>query len=106
VRDVHGGAGETSVMLALAPDLVRSDLVASAGPPPAPDSVDALIFDRGVTWPWRTDDTRLAQMGIIGDPGAASAERGRAMVEGMIEQARTVFARLLENQSVIGKASR
>ena len=106
LRDVHGGAGETSVMLALAPELVRGDLIASAGPPPAPDSVDALIFDRGVTWPWCTDDPRLAQAGIIGDPGAASAERGRAMLDGMIEQARAAFARLLENQSVMGKARR
>ena len=70
---------------------------------PAPDSVAALIFDRGVTWPWRTDDPRLAQTGIIGDPSAASPERGRAMVEGMMEAAGLVFARLLENQSMVGK---
>jgi creatinine amidohydrolase len=104
--DVHGGAGETSVMLALAPDLVRSDMIASAQHPPARDSVAALIFDRGVTWPWRTDDPRLAQRGIIGDPRGASAERGNAMVDGMIEAARDVFARLLENQSLMGKPAR
>jgi creatinine amidohydrolase/Fe(II)-dependent formamide hydrolase-like protein len=103
VPDVHGGAGETSVMLALAPDLVRRDLIASAQPP-APESVAALIFDRGVTWPWRTDDPRLARMGIIGDPGVASAERGRALVDTMVEEAGGVFARLLENQSLMGKA--
>ncbi len=105
--DVHGGVGETSVMLALAPDLVRGDLIApagaGAGPAPPPTGVDALIFDRGVTWPWRSDDPRLARMGIIGDPGAASAQRGRAMVDGMIEEAQAVFARLLENQSVMRK---
>jgi creatinine amidohydrolase len=104
--DVHGGAGETSVMLALAPDLVRSELIASAEHPPAPDSVAALIFDRGVTWPWRSDDPRLARMGIIGDPGAASAEQGRAMVEAMMAQARGVLARLLENQSFMGMPRR
>jgi creatinine amidohydrolase len=107
--DVHGGTGETSVMLALAPDLVRGDLIAGAGAPagpaPTPASIDALIFDRGVTWPWRSDDPRLAQAGIIGDPAAASAERGRAMVDGMIEEARAVFARLLENQSVMKKTT-
>jgi creatinine amidohydrolase/Fe(II)-dependent formamide hydrolase-like protein len=96
--DVHGGVGETSVMLALAPDLVRVDLIAKAGHPPAPDNVAALIFDRGVTWPWRSDDPRLAQGGIIGDPRGASAEQGSAMVDSMIEQARAVFARLLDNQ--------
>jgi creatinine amidohydrolase/Fe(II)-dependent formamide hydrolase-like protein len=102
VADVHGGAGETSVMLALAPELVRTDLIASAQPP-SPESVAALISDRAVTWPWRTDDPRLARTGIIGDPGTASAERGRAMVERMVEAAGGVFARLLENQSLMGK---
>jgi creatinine amidohydrolase/Fe(II)-dependent formamide hydrolase-like protein len=105
VPDVHGGAGETSVMLALAPDLVRGDMIASAAHSPAGESVAALIFDRAVTWPWRTDDPRLARMGIIGDPAAASAERGSAMVERMVEEARGVFARLLENQSFMGKAA-
>jgi creatinine amidohydrolase len=104
--DVHGGAGETSVMLALAPELVRGDMIASAGHPPAPDGVAALIFDRAVTWPWRTDDPRLAQGGIIGDPREASPERGRAMVERMIAEARGVFARLQENQSFMGKTAR
>jgi creatinine amidohydrolase/Fe(II)-dependent formamide hydrolase-like protein len=104
--DVHGGAGETSVMLALAPDLVRSDMIKDAQHPPAPDGIAALIFDRGVTWPWRTDDPRLAQMGIVGDPREASAERGRAMVESMVEAAGGVFARLLENQSFTGTAAR
>jgi creatinine amidohydrolase/Fe(II)-dependent formamide hydrolase-like protein len=45
-------------------------------------------------------------MGIIGDPGAASAEQGRAMVDDMIDEARAVFARLLENQSVMGRMKR
>jgi creatinine amidohydrolase len=102
VADVHGGAGETSVMLALAPELVRRDMIASAQPP-SPESIAALIFDRAVTWPWRTDDPRLARTGVIGDPAAASVEQGSAMVERMVEAARGVFARLLENQSFMGK---
>jgi creatinine amidohydrolase len=106
VPDVHGGAGETSVMLALAPDLVRGDMIASAAHPPARESVAALIFDRAVTWPWRTDDPRLARTGIIGDPAAASPERGRAMIESMLDEARGVFARLLENQALMAKAGR
>jgi creatinine amidohydrolase/Fe(II)-dependent formamide hydrolase-like protein len=105
VPDVHGGVGETSVMLALAPDLVRRSMMARAEPPPAPDGAAALIYDRAVTWPWRSDDARLARMGIIGDPRGASAEQGRAMVESMVEKAGGVFALLLENQSLMGKTS-
>jgi creatinine amidohydrolase len=101
--DVHGGVGETSVMLALAPDLVRGALMTRAEPPPPPDGAAALIFDRGVTWPWRSDDPRLAQLGIIGDPREATAERGRAMVDSMVEKAGGVFALLLENQSLMGE---
>jgi creatinine amidohydrolase/Fe(II)-dependent formamide hydrolase-like protein len=59
-----------------------------------------------VSWPWRTDDPRLARNGIIGDPAAASPERGRAMLDSMVEEARGVFALLLENQSLMGKAAR
>lgn len=98
--DVHGGADETSVMLALAPELVRRDLIAGAAPP-TDDVIAALIFDRGVTWPWRTDDARLAQGGIIGDPRAASAERGQAMIEAIVEAARGVLARLIANQAAL-----
>ena len=96
--DVHGGVGETSLMLALAPDLVRRDQIAAHGAPPRPDTVAALIFDRGVTFPWRTDDPRLARVGVIGDPAAASAELGQAMLESFVKEARGVLIRLLENQ--------
>jgi creatinine amidohydrolase/Fe(II)-dependent formamide hydrolase-like protein len=96
--DVHGGVGETSVMLALAPELVRADAIASYGAPPRPDAVAALIFDRGASFPWRTDDPRLARAGVIGDPAAASAELGRAMVESFVNEARSALIRLLENQ--------
>jgi creatinine amidohydrolase len=105
IGDVHGGAGETSVMLALAPELVRRNLITSTEPPP-PEGVAALIYDRGVTWPWRTDDPRLARNGIIGDPAAASPERGRAMIETMLAEAAGVFTQLLENQALMGKVGR
>jgi creatinine amidohydrolase/Fe(II)-dependent formamide hydrolase-like protein len=93
--DVHGGRHETSVMLALAPDLVRRDLV--AGFDRKHDAIRALIFDRGTTWPWRTDDPRLAREGVIGDATAASAELGAAIIASVVEEARAVLLRLLEN---------
>lgn len=104
--DVHGGAAETSVMLALAPELVRIDQITGGAAPPSPEGLDALVFDRGVSFPWRSDDPRLAEKGIIGDPSAASAEQGRALIAGMVAAARAVFARLLENQAVMQKRAR
>jgi creatinine amidohydrolase/Fe(II)-dependent formamide hydrolase-like protein len=106
IADIHGGAGETSVMLALAPELVRMGKVAPADPAARQALIAALIFDRGVTWPWRTDDPQLAEAGIIGDPPAASAEMGRAMVESIVGEARGVFERLLENQKLKPKPGR
>jgi creatinine amidohydrolase len=97
--DVHGGIGETSVMLALAPERVRLDLIAHEAADAA--AIRALIFDRGVSFPWRTDDPRLTRNGVIGDPRAATAELGRAMIESMIQEARTVLTRLIENQGLM-----
>jgi creatinine amidohydrolase len=99
--DVHGGTSETAVMLALAPAQVRRDFMAR--PPGAydRDAAGALIFDRGATFPWRTDDPRLAQAGIIGDPQAATPELGEAIIGRVVREARGVLARLKNNQKII-----
>jgi creatinine amidohydrolase len=96
IPDVHGGLGETSVMLALAPQLVRREMISSART--EPDAIAALIFDRGASFPWRTDDPRLAEGGVIGDARAATPELGRAIIDSVVEEARGVLARLSENQ--------
>src|SRR5262245_20386186 len=97
--DVHGGKGETSVMLALAPERVRRDRIGVGGPPDA-KAVQALILERGATWGWRSDDPRLARDGIIGDPSGATAEHGKALIDRMVAAAGEVFGRLLENQKL------
>src|SRR5262249_31140707 len=55
--DVHGGKSETAVMLALAPELVHRELITQPVTAPDREAVRSLIFDRGATFPWRTDDT-------------------------------------------------
>ena len=72
IADVHGGRSETSVMLALTPQLVRRNRIAAGTPLPRPGAVEALIFDRGVSFAWRTDDPRLTATGAIGDAHGAS----------------------------------
>ncbi|MGH6770967.1 MAG: creatininase family protein [Xanthobacteraceae bacterium] len=100
-HDVHGGRSETSVMLALAPDLVRRALIGRAGGPPDPQAVRALIFDRGASFPWRTDDPRLARDGVVGDAAAASADEGNAILGGMVTASGDVFTRLLDNGTLM-----
>jgi creatinine amidohydrolase/Fe(II)-dependent formamide hydrolase-like protein len=103
--DVHGGRSETSVMLALAPHLVRRDLLARSDRVGDSAPVKELIFDRGASFPWRTDDPRLAVQGVIGDARAASAEFGNAIIDGVVEGARGVLRRLLDNQKVMAAAA-
>jgi creatinine amidohydrolase len=102
VVDVHGAKGETSVMLALAPQAVRLDRLARGGPPD-PKAVQALIFERGTSFPWRTDDARLARDGIIGDASAATAAAGEALLERMVVAAGVALERLRENRKLMPK---
>ena len=99
--DVHGGKSETSVMLALAPQRVRRDAMTAATNAPDSDAIAALIFDRGVSFPWRTDDPRLTESGAIGEAHAASREIGEAIIDSVVREARDVLQRLLENQRLM-----
>jgi creatinine amidohydrolase len=96
--EIHGGKDETSVMLALAPELVRRDLIARSKSPKDAATLRALILDPATTWPWSSGDPRFADQGVIGDAATASAEHGQAIVARVIETAAQAFKRLLENQ--------
>lgn len=103
--DVHGAQGETSVMLALAPATVRRDRIGTGGAPD-PRAVQSLIYERGATWGWRSDDERLARDGIIGDPSGATVEHGAALLDCMVAASGEVFTRLLENQKLMQARAR
>lgn len=70
--DVHAGDWETSLMLALNPEVVRQDRI--AGLPPTNLTADDLAV-------WRKGHDHAKQVtpdGYLGDPAAADAARGRA----------------------------
>lgn len=75
-EDVHGGWVETSVLLHLAPDLVRPGR-AEARPPRAP--APSLYPAGPIGWGWKSGD--LADGGWIGRPDLATADLGEALVE-------------------------
>jgi len=90
VRDVHGGWAETSIMLHLAPQLVRRDR-AEAKEALAPA---ASLFPNGpIAWGWKIGD--LAEGGWIGRPDLATADLGMAMVD----HAAAAFAKLLDEMA-------
>jgi creatinine amidohydrolase len=83
---LHGGAVETSLLLHLRPDLVRRDALADF------PSYGAALAARGgllgaekpVGIGWMTQD--LNPQGACGDATAASAERGRALLDHLATQ--------------------
>lgn len=71
--DLHAGRTETSLMLALAPDLVRLDR-AVAGPTPTV----AELVRHGVA--------ALSESGVLGDPTGATAEEGQRLLDALAGQ--------------------
>ncbi len=91
---IHGGANETSLMLHLAPDLVRRDKLANF--PSAAAEVEKrhkalrLEGDLNTGIGWQTQD--LNPLGACGDATAASAEAGRALLEHTAQRLSTLLA--------------
>ena len=77
--DPHAGRTETSLMLALAPEQVRSDRI-EAGPVPPP----AEVVRRGVK--------ALSPNGVLGDPSGADAIEGADLFEQLVAQLRASVA--------------
>ncbi|MFI1868567.1 creatininase family protein [Streptomyces jumonjinensis] len=95
--EVHAGIHETSLMLALAPDHVRTDLLPTEAPPVRHqrEAIRHLVLDRGATWPWTSDDPTLATHGVIGgDPRQASPEFGEGLVAAALNTGTAVLDRL------------
>ena len=98
--EVHAGKDETSVMLVLAPELVRRERIAELKHPPDAAAVRAVILNPAVSWPWSSGDPRIADSGVIGDPRTASAEHGAAIIGRVVEAAGAVLRQLRENQKM------
>ena len=83
---MHACEAETSMMMALAPDCVRTDRIAAAMPkrfaPPAPPG-----FKRSRRFAEMTDT------GVMGDPRRASAEKGERLLEASAKRLSEELAR-------------
>src|SRR3954466_12143971 len=99
VPEIHAGKDETSVMLALAPELVRRERISGLKAPPDGDAVRATILDPAISWPWSSGDRRIAAAGVIGDARSASAEHGNAIVSRVVEAAGAVLKKLRDDRT-------
>ena len=87
----HAGEAETSMMLALVPDLVDMSRAANAVGPTERELAEVAGND--AVHRWRSFKSRTHH-GAIGDPRAASAEKG----ERLLEAAADTVAQLVGNQ--------
>jgi creatinine amidohydrolase len=72
--DWHANDAETSMMLAIAPEMVRTNLLAEADDP---DRTASLVFAHPVN--------RTSRNGVTGMPSRATAEKGRRWFDWMVE---------------------
>jgi creatinine amidohydrolase len=84
--DWHANAAETSLMMAVAPEIVREDLIASADDP---DRTQGLVFAHPVN--------RTSRNGVTGYPSRASKADGEALFGWMVDDlAETVLRGITE----------
>ncbi len=74
--DAHAGRTETSLLLALRPDLVRIDVAAAGATAPRAE-LDAPLRAGGVA--------AVSANGVLGDPAGASAAEGHALLSGLVD---------------------
>jgi creatinine amidohydrolase len=78
---IHGGLGETSLVLHLRPDLVAMEH-AARHVPEALAGNSHVRFGGPVAFGWTSDD--FGPSGVIGDPTGATAERGKQQFEAIV----------------------
>ncbi|SFK51094.1 creatininase family protein [Methylorubrum salsuginis] len=78
---IHAGGIETALMLALRPDLVRTDAIADFEPRMVAMEQDFSLLRAGrpAAFAWKTQD--LHSSGALGDARLGTAEKGRAALE-------------------------
>jgi creatinine amidohydrolase len=86
-RDWHANAAETALMLALAPDCVRPDRIASADDE---DRTADLVFLHPVN--------RTSRNGVTGFPSRATRAQGEKLFQIMVEDLTQLVRRSLEEQ--------
>lgn len=90
--DFHAEEIETSLMLALAPELVRMERAAADYPPAPPDygRSELAMGD-------------LMRSGVFGDPTAASADKGRRWLELAAERTAALWCAFLRRHGLWGE---
>lgn len=89
---IHGGHGETSLMLHLAPELVSAELGTRAVPEQLAEFSRIGFAGAPVQFGWLSDDFGFG--GVLGDPTGATAEQGEQLAEALVEAGRASIAEI------------
>ncbi len=92
-QDWHANAAETSLMLEVAPELVRSDRL-SAGDDP--DRTEGLVFSHPVN--------RTSLNGTTGYPSRATRRQGKELFQAMAEDLAALVRRALKEQPPLAQS--
>ena len=90
---IHGGVGETSIMLHLRPDLVRMDLATRNVPEHLAEN-EHVKFGGTVSFGWLASD--FGPDGHIGDPTGATPERGKQSFDAAVSRLGAAFGEIAD----------
>lgn len=88
----HAGEWETSMMLALTPELVRLDRLPDSGLARHREPVEHVRMLGPVGFAWTTDD--ITTTGAIGDPRRATLERGEDIIRLTVERCAEILTEI------------
>ncbi|MFN3623717.1 MAG: creatininase family protein [Hyphomicrobium sp.] len=89
--DWHANAAETSLMLAVAPEIVRPELIGAADDP---DRTEGLVFSHPVN--------RTSLNGVTGTPSSGSIEQGKELFAWMVEDLSAIVERGMSEEPPLG----
>jgi creatinine amidohydrolase len=81
-QGIHAGDAETSLLLALLPETVKMARAVTEYPPQRPPE-SLLSFEGDLPFAWLTKE--LSKSGVIGDPTAATLEKGQILLDSLAQ---------------------
>jgi creatinine amidohydrolase len=79
---IHAGDAETSLMMAILPEQVRTDRLVCEYPHGLPED-SLLTLERNLSIPWTTRD--ISKSGVIGDATVATKEKGDRILDSLAQ---------------------
>ncbi len=87
---LHAGDAETSLMMALLPELVHEDRLVCEFPQGIPDEDELLSLEGKLPFAWLTKE--ISRSGVMGNATTASREKGEKLLASLVKGCREAIA--------------